>query len=215
MPVDVLAVQAAPNSDLQRLNAVLDGRQAFHQAQGMLAEMAGCTLRRAGEVLLQRGAQLGLQTADAVAGFFLNAADAFGDPDSRAVAARFAALASARPDLDRVESQAPQPFATLAAAGRTLEIHGELDIATTPLLASAFANRQPGTGPGSSFLLELHDLTFLDVAGLRALSDIEIQITDHGERLRVSAPTSPTANWMLWFAVARGWIAPVFTGIAN
>jgi anti-anti-sigma factor len=178
----------------------------------MLAEMAGCTLRRAGEVLMQRGAQLGFQTADAVAGFFLiNAADAFGDPDSRAAVAHFATLASAGPDLDRVESQAPPPFATMVAAGRTLEIRGELDIATVPLLAAAFANRQPG----SSFLLDLHDLTFLDVAGLRALSDVETQITEHGERLRVYLPTSPTANWMLRFAGSRGWIAPVFTGTAN
>jgi anti-anti-sigma regulatory factor len=215
-PVDILAVQAAPQSDLQRLNAVLDGRQGFHQAQGMLAEMAGCTLRRAGEVLLQHGAQLGLQTADAVAGFFLiNAADAFGDPDSRAVVARFAALAAAGPDLDRIENPATPSFATMVAAGRTLEILGELDIATVPLLAAAFADRQPGTGPESSFRLNLHDLTFLDVAGLRALSDVEIQITDHGERLQVCLPTSSAANWMLRFAVAHGWIAPVFTGTAS
>ncbi len=176
LPVDALAAQAAPNSDLQRLNAVLDGRQAFHQAQGMLAEMAGCTLRRAGEVLLQTGAQLGLQTADAVTTL---------------------------------------PFATLVGGGRTLEIRGELDIATTPLLAIAFADRQPGKHPGSSFRLELRDLTFLDVVGLRALSDIEIQITNRGERLQVNLPTSRAVNRTLQFAVAHSWIAPVFTRTAN
>jgi hypothetical protein len=111
LPVDALAAQAAPKSDLQRLNAVLNDRQAFHQAQGMLAEMAGCTLRRAGEVLLQIGAQLGLQTADSVARFFLiSAADALGDPDSRAAVARFAALA-ARSDLELVETPATPPCA--------------------------------------------------------------------------------------------------------
>ena len=214
-PVDSPAAQAVPNSDLQRLNAVLDGRQAFHQAQGMLAEMAGCTQRRAGEVLLQIGAQLGLQTADAVARFFLiNAADALGDPDSRAAIARFAALA-AGPDPDHVETRATLPFAAVSAAGRRLKIRGELDIATTPLLALAFADRHPGKRPGSSFRLELRDLTFLDVAGLRALSDIEKQITNRGERLQVNPPTSRAVNRTLQFAVAHRWIAPVFTRTAN
>jgi anti-anti-sigma regulatory factor len=211
VPLDALVEQAAPNSDLQRLNAVLDGRHAFHEAQGMLAEMAGCTLRRAGEVLLQTGAQLGLQTADDVARFFLiNAADALGDPDSQAAVARFAAVA-AQSNLELVETRATQPFATLVGAGRTLEIRGELDIATTPLLALAFANRPPGKRPGSSFRLELRDLTFLGVAGLRALSDIEMQVTNLGERLQVNLPTSRAVNRTLQFAVAHRWIAPVFT----
>jgi anti-anti-sigma factor len=215
LPVDALAAQAAPNSDLQRLNAVLDGRQAFHQAQGMLAEMAGCTLRRAGEVLLQIGAQLGLQTADGVARFFLiNAADALDDPESRAAVARFAALAAGS-ELELVETRATQPFAALVGAGRTLEIRGELDIATTPLLALAFANRHPGNRPGSSFRLELRDLTFLGVAGLRALSDIETQITNRGGRLQVNLPTSRAVNRTLKFAVAHRWIAPVFTRTAE
>jgi anti-anti-sigma regulatory factor len=211
VPFDAVAAQAVPNSALQRLNALLDGRHAFHQAQGMLAEMAGCTQPRAGEVLLQIGAQLGLQTADAVARFFLiNAADALGDPDSRAAVARFAALA-ARSDLELVETRATQPFATLLRAGRTLEIRGELDIATTPLLALAFADRHPGKRPGSSFRLDLRDLTFLGVAGLRALSDIETQIANLGERLQVNLPTSRAVNRTLQFAVAHRWIAPVFT----
>ncbi len=103
----------------------------------------------------------------------------------------------------------------MVAAGQTLGIRGELDIATVPLLAAAFADRRPVGGPGSSFLLDLHDLTFLDVAGLRALSDVEMEITEHGERLQVNPPTSPAADWMLRFAAAHGWIAPVFTGTAN
>ena len=215
MPLDALAAQAVPNSDLQRLNAVLDGRQAFHEAQGMLAEMAGCTLRRAGEVLLQIGAQLGLQTADAVAGFFLiNAADALGDPDSQAAVARFAALAAGS-DLELVETPATSPFATLGGTGRTLEIRGELDIATTPLLALAFASRHPGKRPGGRFRIDLRDLTFVDVAGLHALAAIETQISNHGERLQVNLPTSSATNWTLQFAVAHGWIAPVFTRTAK
>ena len=213
VPVDALAAHAAPDSDLERLNAVLDGRQAFHQAQGVLAEMAGCTLRRAGEVLLQTGAQLGLQTADAVARFFLISAADASDADSRAAVARFAALA-ARSDLEPVETR-DQQFATLVGTGRTLEIRGELDIATTPLLALAFANRHPGKRPGSSFRLELRYLTFVGVAGLRALSDIEIEITNRGERLQVNLPTSRAVNRTLQFAVAHRWIAPVFAPTAQ
>ena len=74
---------------------------------------------------------------------------------------------------------------------------------------------RPGKRPGSSFRIELRDLTFLDVAGLRALSDIETQITNLGERLQVNLPTSPAAAWMLKFAVAHRWIAPVFTRTAK
>jgi hypothetical protein len=206
---------------------VLDGRQAFHQAQGMLAEMAGCTLRRSGEVLLHVGAQLGLQTAADVAGLFLiNAADALGDPDSAAVMRRFT-TAAALPSVDH--EQAPRGFdvrplavdvaterptngfATLVAEGRALEVCGELDMATTPLLAAAFAGRQTGRPRGSGFLLELQDMTFVDVSGVRALSDIDSKITDVGDHLEVNPPLSAGANRMLRLAVSLGWIAPVFT----
>jgi anti-anti-sigma factor len=215
VPVDTRAVQSANHLNLERLSAVLDGRQLFHRAQGMLAETAGCTMRRAGQVLLQRGAQLGLQTAAGVAGYFLiNAANASGDPHSRAAIARFAALAAGS-DPDHVDTRATPPFATLIATGRTLKIRGELDIATAPLLAAAFADRSPANRRGSSFFLELSDLTFLDVAGLRALAAIETQISNDGERLQVDLPTSSATKWMLRFAVTHDWISAVFTGTAN
>jgi anti-anti-sigma factor len=214
-PVATLAMHTPIHVGLERLSAVLDGRQTFHEAQGMLAEVAGCTMRRAGQVLLQRGAQLGFQTSAAVAGYFLiNAANAAGNTNSRAALAHFTALASGS-DLDHVDARATAPFATLSAAERVLKIRGELDIATVPLLLAAFADRRPGTGPGSSFLLELSDLTFVDVAGLRALAAIQTQITTNGERLRVNPPTSSATTWVLQFAVARGWVTAVFTGSVN
>jgi hypothetical protein len=222
-------LQAAADAAHERLNEVLDGRQAFHQAQGMLAEMTGCTLRRSGEVLLHVGGQLGLQTAASVAGLFLiNAADALGDPDSAAVIRRFT-TAAALPSLDHDRSshgpgvplldmdeqlateRPTNAFATLVADGRALEVRGELDMATTPLLAAAFAGRQTRQPRGSGFLLELQGMTFVDVSGVRALSDIDSTITDVGDRLEVNPPLSAGANRMLRLAVSLGWIAPVFT----
>lgn len=66
------------------LGRLLDARLAFGQAQRMLAELTGCTLADAGKVLLQVGAQLGRDSAESAAEFFLvAAATAPGGPEAQ------------------------------------------------------------------------------------------------------------------------------------
>jgi hypothetical protein len=220
-PIEHATPRPVAASPRERLDAVLDGRQVYHQAQGMLAELAGCSLQRAGEALLQVGAGLGAHTAnDAAKLFLINAADALGDPDSRLLIRRFttAATAALGPSQDWVPQPAAGPacggpgaarhvrsvVATLVGEERGLEVRGELDVATAPLVAAAFADRRPGNGPGGRYLLDLQALTFIDVRGIRVLSDIDTQIYQAREDLQVNPPTSAEANYTLRLAISLG-----------
>ena len=204
------------------LGQLLDARLAFGQAQGMLAELTRCSLAAAGEVLLQVGAQLGLDSADGVAEFFLVAvATAPGGPEAQAFVrqarntARSARdnLKSAQPTVavDRLSADA---FATLVPDGRRLIVRGELDLATAPLLVSAFSHHDSARSPGTSFVLDLHDLTFVDLCGIRALSDIEVELTAAGYQLRVDPPAHLVVRRTLQFAVRSGWLVPAFANAA-
>jgi hypothetical protein len=211
------------------LGQLLDARLAFGQAQGMLAELTGCSLAGAGEVLLQVGAQLGLESADGVAEFFLIAvATAPGGPEAQAFIrqARNSAR-SAQPsdpastrhtddegglrDDDRLSTDA---FATLMPGGRRLIVRGELDIATAPLLVSSFNDHDDAISLGTSFVLDLHDLTFVDLYGVRALSDLQVQIAAAGYELRVDPPAHLVIRRTLQFAVRSGWLVPAFADTA-
>jgi len=220
------APSAAPEFTPGRLGGLgrlLDARLAFGQAQGMLAEITGCSLAAAGEVLLQVGAQLGLESADGVAEFFLIAvATAPGGPEAQAFIRQ--ARNSARPpqpsgsvstrpamDDDRLSADA---FATLMPGGRRLIVRGELDIATAPLLISAFSEHDNAISLGTSFVLDLHDLTFVDLYGVRALSDLQVQITAAGYELRVDPPAHLVIRRTLQFAVRSGWLVPAFADAA-
>jgi anti-anti-sigma factor len=186
------------NASRDRLDMVLDRRLAFGQAQGMLSEIAGCTPSRAGEVLLQVGAELGFDSADGVAEFFLATA-ATNPVGPHALA--FTRRASA--------------FATFIAGGQGLAVRGELDIATAPLLTAAFADHQAAAGPGQQMLLDLRGLTFLDVTGVRALSEIHTRLSGLGYRLRVDPPSDEFTRRTLQFAVQSGWLPPPFTNGAR
>ena len=204
------------------LGQLLDARRAFGQAQGMLAELTGCTLTAAGEVLLQVGAQLGLDSADGVAEFFLVAvATAPGGPEAQAFIRQ--ARNTARSARDNSKSAQPtfaadrlstDAFVTLVPDGRRLIVRGELDLATAPLLVSAFSHHDSATSPGTSFVLDLHDLTFVDLHGVRALSDIEVQLTAAGYQLRVDPPAHLVVRRTLQFAVRSGWLVPAFANAA-
>jgi anti-anti-sigma regulatory factor len=105
----------------------------------------------------------------------------------------------------------PTVVATLVGQERGLEVRGELDLATAPLVAAAFADRGPGNGPGSRYLLDLSDLTFLDVRGIRVLSDIDTEMDEVGDYLQVNPPASAEADQTLRLAVSLGWVAAIFT----
>jgi anti-anti-sigma regulatory factor len=197
------------NAIRDRLDRALDGRLAFGQAQGMLSEIAGCTPSRASEVLLQVGAQLGFESADGVAEFFLaSAATDPAGPDTLA----FTQAATVARDT----GSAADDFATLIAGGRGVVVRGELDLATVPLLAAAFADHQAAvTAPRRAMLLDLHDMTFIDITGVRALSEIRTQAGDLGYHLRVDLPSDAFTLWTLKFAVQSGWLQPVFADGAS
>jgi anti-anti-sigma factor len=178
----------------RRLDIDLDGRHAFGLAQGMLAEMAGCSAARAGAVLLQVGAQLGFDSADSIAEFFLASATA--DPAGKDTLAftRSAATATSR------------------ARGDGLKWSGELDVATAPLLAAAWADPEPAAWPGHPLLFDLHDLTFVDAAGLRVLAEIHTRLRGLGYDLRLAPPSDAFTRWTMQFAVRSGWLPPMFGG---
>jgi len=60
----------------------------------------------------------------------------------------------------------------------------------------------------------LHDLTFVDLYGIRALSDIEVELTAAGYQLRVDPPAHLVVRRTLQFAVRSGWLVPAFANAA-
>jgi anti-anti-sigma regulatory factor len=105
-------------------------------------------------------------------------------------------------------------FATLMPDGRRLVVRGALDIATAPLLTSAFNRRDRASASSGSFVLDLHDLTFVDLYGVRALADVEVQTTAAGYQLRVEPPSNHMTHRTLQFAVRSGWLVPEFADAA-
>lgn len=191
-----------------RFDLRLEENRTYRRAQGMLAEMAHCSLQSAGEALLQIGAQLGADTANGAANLFVrHAADAARSSGSQVAVGRFTTAAA---HADRAEGLVPSVVATLVEDERGLEVRGELDIATAPVVAAAFADRRPGSAHGGRFLLDLRGVTFLDVHGVRALSDIDTQISATGHHLHVDPPLSAEAERILRLAVSLGWLAPLF-----
>ena len=222
IPAHPPATPSRTSARLGGLGQLLDARLAFGQAQGMLAELTECSLAAAGKVLLQVGAQLGLDSADGVAEFFLvAAATAPGGPEAQAFIRQARNMArSARDNATSVQPSvaadrlSTEAFATLAPDGRRLIVRGELDLATAPLLVSALSHHDTARSPGTSFVLDLHDLTFVDLYGVRALSDVEVELTAAGCQLRVDPPAHLVVRRTLQFAVRSGWLVPAFANAA-
>jgi ABC-type transporter Mla MlaB component len=195
------------NATRGRLDRLLDRRIALGRAQGVLSEIARCTPSRAGEVLLHVGAQLGFQSAEDVAEFFLACATADDAcPYTLAFTRRAATVA---PDTG-----AAAGFATVIVGARRLVVRGELDIATVPPLATAFADHPPAPAPGDIMVLDLHDMTFVDITGVRALSEIHAQAADLGYQLRVHPPSEGFPLRTLQYAVRARWLPPLFADVA-
>jgi anti-anti-sigma factor len=73
---------------------------------------------------------------------------------------------------------------TQSAAGVTLTIGGELDLATAPVLADRtrglFDQRDPG-----ELIVDMADLSFCDSAGIAALVGLRHQCDEHGWLMRL------------------------------
>ena len=101
---------------------------------------------------------------------------------------------------------ARQWSATLVDDGRALAICGELDAHTGPLLAAEFARRPSDSFDTGVFTLVLTGLSFVDVRGLRALSDIADVVSGAGRRLLFEPTSAEGAARPLRWAVALGWL---------
>jgi hypothetical protein len=209
------------------LDTALEQRQAFDIAQGALAEMSGGTPQRVTSVLIHLGARLGLPTS-AVGNFFLAclAARDVDQPTRDLVRRVVAAAAPAGPHIpftaaehvDRrdVEPGNPMPGHAEAppADGRPgIAFRGELDIATRPALEAEVRSRV--TFSDLPLMLDLRDLSFCDIAGVRALSTIHAHITHGGGTLTVRPPTALSSRRMLHLAVAHGWLPAEFAHVAE
>jgi STAS domain len=207
-----------------QLHQELDDSRTWSQAQGFLAEAAGCTPEQAGRALQHFGEQLLLPSHAAMASFFLACAtEPDDDADTQSLISRIVAYAGLDPD-PRQQGQAqppraahvePSPYlpprATHVGPGLGVAFHGDLDIAGAPLLAAALNELLRTAGPDSPVVLDLHEMTFCDVVGIRALSDAHSRLTEgSGRSLDIHRPRRLSPHRMLHLAVGWGWLPPAF-----
>ena len=95
----------------------------------------------------------------------------------------------ARPEADEAGGSGTVPrqptFDVLISdtgVGVLVHLHGELDVETAPRFLEALTGT-PTAGEGREFELDLSELTFLDVAGVRALVRAHDQMTRDGGRV--------------------------------
>lgn len=91
-----------------------------------------------------------------------------------------------------------------------IEIAGELTAATAGLL-DAETVRVCGSpaGPGFDLVLDLTEVTFLDVMGVAALRRTHLRAVLQGA-LRIGLPVTAEPGRLLELAVDNGWLPPVF-----
>jgi anti-anti-sigma factor len=75
---------------------------------------------------------------------------------------------------------------------RCVEVVGELDMATAPLLADAATSLR--TYPARDIAFDLASVTFIDAAGLGAIVDLANVQRDHGVHLHLTA--SDRVKWV-------------------
>jgi anti-anti-sigma factor len=72
-------------------------------------------------------------------------------------------------------------------AGVVVELRGELDVSTAPELRSHLASVLDDHG-SSTIVIDLHDLTFIDAAGLGALVHARNHLRSRGGEIRITEP---------------------------
>lgn len=85
----------------------------------------------------------------------------------------------------KVEEREPRAFVVVLA--------GELDMATSPMLAEAVAEVLD-RGPVETVVVELSELGFLDSSGMRALLQARNATAEHGARFAVRHPSGQVAQ---------------------
>jgi ABC-type transporter Mla MlaB component len=202
-----------------------DDRGLFAEAQGLLAEVSGCPLRRASNALLLTAAHQHVHVRQIAQRFVDTMANQHeGRQDALVIDLVAAALSAdttgptpgafAAGDPQRFDA-APPDLIGPARLGhiRGVSARGELELLTAgELLLVATENRDAigGETVDTAFYVDLEGVTFLDAAGLGALAGISNQARDQGQRLLVSTPTAAGPRNLLALAVARGWLVPEF-----
>jgi anti-anti-sigma factor len=204
---------------------LLDDRGLFAEAQGLLAEVSGCPLRRASSTLLLTAAHQHVHVRQ-IARRFVNAManQHEGRQDALVIDLVAAALSAdttgpmpgafAAGDPQRFDA-APPDLIGPARLGhiRGVRARGELDLLTAGELLLVATENLGGVAAetvGTAFYVDLEGVTFLDGAGLGALAGISNQARDRGQRLVVSTPTAAGPRNLLALAVARRWLVPEF-----
>ena len=103
--------------------------------------------------------------------------------------------------------------ATSGSHTRGLALHGELDLATVPILERAVAAYDCDADSDSArgFVLDLRAMTFVDLCGIRTLARTLEQVTRGASRVIVTPSTSPGVQRMISLAVLNGWLPGAFT----
>jgi anti-anti-sigma regulatory factor len=196
----------------------------FRQAQELLAALSGCEPGRAGETLLAAAAPRGLSPA-AIGAEFLRCVMRLDGPSKAFVttlekqAAEDGAGPAGGNPCGCSGCRDGLPFGAIAmvsGALRVVTVHGELDLATRPMLAAALAEACcPGAdlddrAASNGLLLNLSDLTFLDASGLEELRAAHHRAAEHGLVLHVAAPAAAAPRRLLRLAVEHRWLDAVF-----
>jgi anti-anti-sigma factor len=90
-----------------------------------------------------------------------------------------------------------------------VSLRGELDIASVPTLESVFDS--PAADAGPTLVLDLRELTFVDLAGIRSLGQLHARMSTADQPARVAPSESVHVRRMLQLAVVNGWLPDSFT----
>jgi ABC-type transporter Mla MlaB component len=216
-PVPVHPADAArPDPPL----GALDDRLQISQAEGLLCGLTGCTRAQAAQALRDTGAPLELDAAQ-TSRLFLRGVGTEGHEQSEhgVVHAVLDVLAVTARDWGSVPEDERHTglrvMPTPGGAGDGLAVSGELDLDTAPMLTVAAAGevayRCRFPSGSALFILDLTGVSFLDVAGVRALEEVQRQIDDARLELRVVTPPARGPRRLLLLAVAQRWLGAAFT----
>jgi anti-anti-sigma regulatory factor len=220
----------------EALGLLLDDSALFAEAQALLVDVTGCTLRRAANALLLTAAHQHVDAMHVAQRFvlamtiqperssdplvvYLVAVALSADTTCSAVTEAIPSQAQPRdpgrqqPDLGILTHNLIESASIGSIRG--FRAHGELDLSTADeLLRVATDIRSTsagGTLDSGVLFVDLENVTFIDVAGLGALAGIINHARDYGLQLLVSTPTAAGPRKLLAMAVNRDWIVPDFS----
>jgi anti-anti-sigma factor len=198
-PDPIAGLTAAQRS----IDLALRRRSLILQAQGLLAEITGCTLGRADAAITRAAQALHLDAVE-VAGCLIDSVDGGLNDGSEKLLIRLIQAAG----LLRTET-AIGPSADLAEICYLGEIpgvrmRGELDLATVDQFLNVATKVTAMRDRATIFYLDLEYMSFIDATGLYVLSASCDQAAKRGDDVLVATPTAATSRRVLKIAVDEG-----------